>query len=112
MPVDLYLKGKAVEYFIKHNINHKLLDEYLSGTDITLDLIMRPIDVRTLRHISERKQITYSNISNIFEIYFSSHKSFETQYREALKAHTLYLKITTNFWLKNIKHPNIVQYFK
>lgn len=112
MPVDLYLKGKDVEYFIKHNINHKLLDEYLSGTDITLDLIMRPIDVRTLRHISERKQITYSNISNIFEIYFSSHKSFETQYREALKAHTLYLKITTNFWLKNIKHPNIVQYFK
>lgn len=57
IPIDLTIKARAVEYYIKHNIECELTEKYLSGTNIKLENIQRSIDIRKLRHRSQRKQI-------------------------------------------------------
>jgi hypothetical protein len=56
-PIDLYLKGRAVEYFAKNNINNELTDKYLRHNNIEMSLIMKPTDVRVLPHFASRNPI-------------------------------------------------------
>ena len=58
MPIRLYLRGRAVEYFVKNNIENQLTDHYFDGSDIEMSLIMRQIDVRQLPHRGKRSPIT------------------------------------------------------
>jgi hypothetical protein len=61
VPIDLWLKLRAIDYFIKKNINHKLMDEYFANTPIKGEIIQRPIDFKTLLHFSDRKPITITD---------------------------------------------------
>ncbi len=43
-PIDLYLKARAAEYYLKHNIINEITDLFFADTSIDLDLIQKPID--------------------------------------------------------------------
>jgi hypothetical protein len=64
LPVDLWLKGRATEYFVKKNINNKLVEKYLVQTNIDMESIQRPVDVRELKHITKRNIIETINSNN------------------------------------------------
>ena len=57
VPIDLYLKSRAVQYFVKNQIWNELTDHYFNGSDIDLNLVMRPTDVRSLPHHALRISI-------------------------------------------------------
>jgi hypothetical protein len=57
VPIDIWLKSRAVEYFMKKNIANYLTEHYFANTDITIENIQRPIDVRTLQHFGKREKI-------------------------------------------------------
>ncbi len=59
MPIDLYLKSRTVEYYILHNIENQMTNDYLSKDNLSIDCVQRPIDVRQLRHKTERNKIAF-----------------------------------------------------
>ncbi len=54
VPIDLWLKSRAIEYYIKKNVRHALVDQYMDGYGIDCEQIQRPTDFRQLLHPSER----------------------------------------------------------
>ncbi len=63
-PIDLYLKGRAAEYYIKHKIVNNISQYYLEKMGVDLDCIQRPIDVRILKSKPFRKKIIFSENSS------------------------------------------------
>ncbi len=58
VPIDLWLKSRAIESYIKKNVRHALVDQYMDRYGIDYAQIQRPIDFRQLLHPSERLPIT------------------------------------------------------
>jgi hypothetical protein len=63
-PIDVYLKGRAAEYYIKHKIVNNISQYYLEKISVDLDCIQRPIDVRILKSKPFKKKIIFSENSS------------------------------------------------
>lgn len=67
-PIDLWLKRRAVEYFVKHNINNELSQKYLEYINIDNNLVQRPVNVWSLRphglrhQMKSRTNVTFNKI--------------------------------------------------
>ena len=61
MPIDLFLKGRAAEYFAKKNIRNSITDIYIDQRKIALESIVRPVSVLELPHYGKRKLIKTTN---------------------------------------------------
>jgi hypothetical protein len=46
VPIDLWLKSRAIESYIKKNVRHALVDQYMDRYGIDYAQIQRPIDFR------------------------------------------------------------------
>lgn len=75
MPIDLYLKGRSVEYYMKNKVTNRLNDSYFQNTNIEITDIQRPLDVRQLKpkplryklHLNcDNISVNNSNEYNIF----------------------------------------------
>jgi ribonuclease HI len=63
MPIDLYLKQTAINYYIKRGINNNLTESYLREHNIDLAYIQKPFKATDLPHYAKR--IPVSIISSI-----------------------------------------------
>ena len=79
MPIDLYLKGKAVQYFANNHIACDLTDFYFEGTSITVHDIQTRIDVRQLPHYGLKKPLnslqTLSDTESYYYVYIDGRSS-------------------------------------
>lgn len=57
IPIDLYLKQRALQYFIKRNISNDLTVSYFNGTHIAVELIEQQIDYTKHKHPGHAKRI-------------------------------------------------------
>jgi hypothetical protein len=65
MPIELWLKGRAVEYFAAKGMTNNLFNEYFANTVVNIEYIQRPICVKHLKHFGKRFKIPVQSISNI-----------------------------------------------
>jgi hypothetical protein len=49
-PIDMYLKARAVEYFMKHNITNEWTESYFADTSIDIKCTQKPIDTTKVIH--------------------------------------------------------------
>jgi uncharacterized protein YehS (DUF1456 family) len=56
MPIDLYLKQRAVQYFIKNGITNELTEFYLQDLNIDLSNIQKPFKTDELPHFALRNK--------------------------------------------------------
>lgn len=76
IPIDIWLKSRALEYFMKKNIANNLTEHYFANTDITIENIQRPIDVRTLQHFGKREKIPIFGTNECYyNVYINSEKN-------------------------------------
>jgi hypothetical protein len=83
LPIDLWLKAKAVECFVKKNINNDLVDSYLGGTGIELDSIQRETDFKLLLPFHQRQGISILSeataiYGSTYDLYIESSKDEES----------------------------------
>jgi hypothetical protein len=72
IPINLYLRSVAAKYYIKCNISHPIVNSYFENTNLELDRIQRPVDIRTLPHTALRYSIKTTEHNNyLFELYFA-----------------------------------------
>jgi hypothetical protein len=57
IPIDLYLKKKSADYFVKRGINNILTDSLLEDYNIDLNYIQRPFKADELPHFALRKSV-------------------------------------------------------
>jgi len=57
MPIDLFIKQRATNYFVKNGINNDLTNSYLNHLNINLENIQKPIPSQQLPHFAQRNQI-------------------------------------------------------
>jgi hypothetical protein len=78
IPIDLYLKKTAINYFIKTGTNNTLTNEYLNEDRIDLRDIQKPFPVRQLKHYAKRKPINITNESTTrYTIFTDRSKSLD-----------------------------------
>jgi len=64
IPIDLYLKQTAMNYFIKHGINNEFTYQYLQEFNIDLQYVQKPFRTEDLPHFKHRKQANIVNQIN------------------------------------------------
>ncbi len=57
IPIDLYLKGRAAEYYTKKGIENSIFNNYFNNTFVETNCIQRPISVKYLKHFGLRQPI-------------------------------------------------------
>lgn len=57
MPIDLWLKGRAVEYFVKKGIENEIFNKYFADSCVNNDNIQRPLEVRRIKHSGFQRKI-------------------------------------------------------
>jgi ribonuclease HI len=76
IPIDLYLKQRAINYFIKKGVNNSLTESYLEETNIDLRQIQKPFPNEKLPHFALRKSIVeVSDTSTEYVVYTDGSKS-------------------------------------
>jgi ribonuclease HI len=75
VPIDLYLKARAVEYFLKKDIQNNLTDEYISGTGIETESLQKPFNLIDSFHPGHMIPLKIVQNSSQMMITFSGHKS-------------------------------------
>jgi hypothetical protein len=73
LPIDLWIKQKSTEYYIKYNISNHLFADL--DLDIDLNIVQRPISVWSLRPYDRRKQIVTTNGITRNYVFISSKKT-------------------------------------
>jgi hypothetical protein len=68
MPIDLRLKQISIEYYIKKNINTKLVDKYIRNK-ADFKVISKPIDFYTLPHPAKVEKISVRRNNRCQSIY-------------------------------------------
>ena len=57
VPINLYLKGRAAEYFAMRNIEHRFYKQYFEDNNIDIECILRPVPIKNLKHFGKRAKI-------------------------------------------------------
>jgi ribonuclease HI len=61
MPIDLYLKQTAINYYIKHGINNAFTESYLREFNTDLQYIQKPFRTEDLPHFTYRNKAKIVN---------------------------------------------------